>query len=107
MRPHVLAALALAPLDAAFVTWFGARSGEDICDLVTRRWPRSNAKCRLSARTDQFGVLAHFGRRTTVSQNSSMVRTTVMNWSRSTGLDLSVPLASSARDSIGLPYCDQ
>jgi hypothetical protein len=34
MRPHVLASLALAPLDAAFVTWFGARSGEDICDLV-------------------------------------------------------------------------
>jgi hypothetical protein len=36
-----------------------------------------------------------------------MVRTTVMNWSRSTGLDLIVPLASSAPDSIGLPYCDQ
>jgi hypothetical protein len=34
MRPHVLASLALAPLDAAFVTCFGARSGEDICDLV-------------------------------------------------------------------------
>src|SRR5207253_8575504 len=32
------------------------------------------------------GSDAHVGRRTTVSQKSSMVRTTVMNWSRSTGL---------------------
>ena len=34
-RPHVLASIALAPLDAAFVTWFsGARSGEDLGDLL-------------------------------------------------------------------------
>jgi AcrR family transcriptional regulator len=34
-RPHVLASIALAPLDAAFVTWFsGARSGEDLGELL-------------------------------------------------------------------------
>jgi AcrR family transcriptional regulator len=34
-RPHVLASIALAPLDAAFVTWFsGARSGEDLESLL-------------------------------------------------------------------------
>jgi AcrR family transcriptional regulator len=32
--PHILASIALAPLDAAFVTWFGARSGEDIGSLL-------------------------------------------------------------------------
>jgi transcriptional regulator MftR-like protein len=30
-RPHIVASIALAPLDAAFEMWFGARSGEDIC----------------------------------------------------------------------------
>lgn len=34
MCPHVLASIALAPLDAAFVTWFGARRGEDIDSLL-------------------------------------------------------------------------
>lgn len=34
MRPHVLASIAMAPLDAAFLTWFGARSGEDIGSLL-------------------------------------------------------------------------
>ncbi|PZR68359.1 MAG: TetR family transcriptional regulator [Candidatus Dormiibacter spiritus] len=34
MRPHVLASIAMAPLDGAFVTWFGARSGEDIGSLL-------------------------------------------------------------------------
>jgi hypothetical protein len=29
-RPHIVASIALAPLDAAFEMWFGARSGEDI-----------------------------------------------------------------------------
>jgi AcrR family transcriptional regulator len=33
-RPHILASIAVAPLDAAFEMWFGARSGEDICSLL-------------------------------------------------------------------------
>jgi AcrR family transcriptional regulator len=33
-RPHILASIALAPLDAAFEMWFGARSGEDIGSLL-------------------------------------------------------------------------
>jgi AcrR family transcriptional regulator len=33
-RPHILASIAVAPLDAAFEMWFGARSGEDICKLL-------------------------------------------------------------------------
>jgi AcrR family transcriptional regulator len=33
-RPHILASIALAPLDAAFEMWFGARSGEDIASLL-------------------------------------------------------------------------
>jgi AcrR family transcriptional regulator len=34
LRPHLLASIAFAPLDAAMVTWFGDRSGEDIGTLI-------------------------------------------------------------------------
>ena len=34
LRPHVLATIAFAALDAAMVTWFGARSDEDIQSLL-------------------------------------------------------------------------
>jgi AcrR family transcriptional regulator len=34
LRPHVLASIAFAPLDAAMVTWFGARFDEDIGSLL-------------------------------------------------------------------------
>jgi AcrR family transcriptional regulator len=34
LRPHVLATIAFAPLDAAMVTWFGARFDEDIRSLL-------------------------------------------------------------------------
>jgi AcrR family transcriptional regulator len=34
LRPHVLATIAFAPLDAAMVTWFGGRSDEDIQSLL-------------------------------------------------------------------------
>jgi AcrR family transcriptional regulator len=34
LRPHVLASIAFAPLDAAMVTWFGGRSDEDVQGLL-------------------------------------------------------------------------
>jgi AcrR family transcriptional regulator len=47
-RPHVLASIALAPLDAAFVTWFsGARSGEDLRDLLDEALATFNRELEL------------------------------------------------------------
>jgi AcrR family transcriptional regulator len=47
-RPHILASIALAPLHAAFVTWFsGARSGEDIGSLLDEAL--ATFKCELDA----------------------------------------------------------
>jgi AcrR family transcriptional regulator len=34
LRPHILATIAFAPLDAAMVTWFTERSDEDITSLL-------------------------------------------------------------------------
>ncbi len=34
LRPHLLASIAFAPLDAAMVTWFGARPDEDVESLL-------------------------------------------------------------------------
>lgn len=34
LRPHVLASIAFAPLDAAMVAWFGARSDQDVGSLL-------------------------------------------------------------------------
>src|SRR2546423_11376740 len=47
-RPHVLASIALAPLDAAFVPWFsGARSGEDLRDLLDEALATFNRELEL------------------------------------------------------------
>jgi AcrR family transcriptional regulator len=47
-RPHVLASIALAPLDAAFVTWFsGARSGEDLGSLLDEALATFNRELEL------------------------------------------------------------